>query len=328
MLIYYTWAAAEKALSLLPGGRYVYRGLSLLANAGNRSTRRLGGCSTSYRLIRVARELTPAGGTVIDVGTGWHHHDAFLLYLCGDYKIYLFDVVDKASLSYIRTYLQHLLDHMDEVERELAPFDSAAATAKIRHLLSLPSREMIYRACNFEHLITRKTDTPFLPEHTVDFMVSNCVLTHIPPAIAEPELVALRRMLKPTGYMYMMIGHDDHWAFHDLSANMFNYYRYSDRFYSLLFDTAFEYQNRMVKSEWLPIFGRAGLVVADYWANVTDQARDAIRNLPHIDQRFARYPFEELAAVHSYFLLAPTASSPTGKALEHQDVQDRILSTA
>jgi hypothetical protein len=242
MLIYYTWAAAERTLSILPGGHYVYRGLSMLANAGNRSTRRLGGCSTSYRLIRMAPDLTPAGGKIVDVGTGWHHHDAFLLYLCADYKIYLFDAADKARLSYIRTYLQHLLDQMDELEHELAPFDVGAATAKISHLLSLASREMIYRVCNFEHLITRQTDEPFLPENTVDFMVGNCVLTHIPSAIVEPELKAFRRMLRPSGYMYMMVGHDDHWAFHDPSANMFNYYRYSDKFYSLIFDTAFEYR--------------------------------------------------------------------------------------
>jgi hypothetical protein len=53
----------------------------------------------------------------------------------------------------------------------------------------------------------------------------NCVLTHIPPAIVKPELAALRLMLKPTGKMYMMIGHDDHWTFHDPSANQFIYYR-------------------------------------------------------------------------------------------------------
>jgi hypothetical protein len=108
--------------------------------------------------------------------------------------------------------------------------------------------------------------------------------------------------------MYMMVGHDDHWSFHDKTANTFNYYRYSDKFYSMLFDTNFEYQNRMVKSEWLPFFARAGLEVADYWGNVTDQTRADILALPHIDERFARHPFEELATVHSYFLLVPAGS--------------------
>jgi SAM-dependent methyltransferase len=303
MLAYYTWAVGEKALSHFPGGKYIYRGVSKVVNAGDRSKRRLVGTPTSYRLVRKARELTPPGGTVLDVGTGWHHHEGFLLYLCGDYKIYLFDVEDKASIDYIKTYIQHLLDNVDEVVRELG-VDADVVRRKLQPLLAL-SREEIYRACNFTLCITDQTNQPFLPVGSVDFMVSNCVLTHIPPPILQPELAALRLMLKPHGLMYMMIGHDDHWSFHDHSVNQFNYYRYPDKFYSRLFDTSFEYQNRMVKSEWMPVFTAAGLKVVDYWGRVTEESRQDIRNLPHIDERFSRYSLDELATVHSYFLLRP-----------------------
>jgi SAM-dependent methyltransferase len=304
MIKYYLWAGAEKALSYAPFGRQVYRGMSRVANAGQRSRRRLVGCSTSYELVRTAMAHLPDGGTILDVGTGWHHHDSFLLYLVGDYKIYLFDVEDKARLDYLHTYFEYLLEHLDDVVRELG-VDPAAARAKLEHLLTLDSREAIYRACNFELCITDQTDRPFLPEHSVDFMVSNCVLTHIPPHILGPELIALRRMLKPGGAMYMMIGHDDHWSFHDSSMNRFNYYRFSDRFYRMLFETRFEYQNRMVKSEWLPVFEKAGLRVVSYLPDINDECRQDIQALPRIAPRFAKYPAEELAIAHSYFLLQP-----------------------
>jgi Methyltransferase domain len=303
MFRYYAWAVAEKTLSAVPYGANAYKAASIMANANGRSRRRLAGCPSSYLLVRKARQLTPAGGTILDIGTGWHHHDSMLLYLYGgNYKIYLFDVEDKARLSYLRTYLEHLLEILDELEQEIG-LDKKTAREKLLYLLTLRSREEIYRACNFELCITAKTDTPFLPEGSVDFMVSNCVLTHIPPAIVEPELGALRRMLKPSGMMYMMVGHDDHWAFHDPSMNRFNYYRYSDKLYRVLFDTKFEYQNRMVKSEWMPIFQRAGLRVVEYHRNVTDDSRRDIIALPHIDERFAQYSLEELATIHSHFLL-------------------------
>lgn len=305
MLKYYAWAMAEKTLSAVPYGATAYKTASLVANANGRSKRRLLGCSSSYVLVRKARQMTPHGGTILDVGTGWHHHDSILLYLYGgNYKIYLFDVEDKARFSYLKTYFEHLLQNLDELEREIG-LDKQTAREKLQFLLTLRSREEIYRACNFELCITTKTDTPFLPEGSIDFMVSNCVLTHIPPAIVEPELKALRRMLKPNGAMYMMVGHDDHWAFHDASMNRFNYYRYSDKLYHLLFDTKFEYQNRMVKSEWMPIFQRAGLRVIEYHPNISDDSRRDIEALPYIDERFARYSHEELAIVHSHFLLVP-----------------------
>ncbi len=306
MLKYYLWAVGEKTLSYVPFGPRVYSGLGYLAN--RTSKRQLLGCPTSYRLARKAKELAPAGGTILDVGTGWHHHDAFLLYLIGDYKVYLFDVQDKARYMYIRTYLDYLLENLETVAAELS-IDTDGAKRKLEELLRLKSREDIYRACNFESCVTDKTSEPFLPDDSIDFMVSNCVLTHIPPDILEPELRALRAMLRKDGYMYMMIGHDDHWSFHDPSVNQFNYYRYSDRYYQTLFDTRFEYQNRFVKQEWLPIFERTRLEIVDYFGHVTDESRADIRALPHVDQRFAKYPLDELATIHSYFLLRRAADA-------------------
>jgi hypothetical protein len=304
LLGYYAWAAGEKALSYTPGGKMIYSALSRIANAGERSKRRLAATPTSFRLVRKAREHTPPGGTILDIGTGWHHHDAFLLYLCGDYRIQLFDVEDKSTVEYIKIYIRHLLDMAPEIAAELS-LHPDHIRSKLQPLLALNTREDIYRACNFSLSVTDRTNEPFLPVGSVDFMVSNCVLTHIPPTVLGPELAAFRMMLKPTGMMYMMIGHDDHWSFHDPSVNRFNYYRYSDRLYRALFDTKFEYQNRMVKSEWLPYFDRAGLAVEDYWGWVDDVGRREIRALPSVDERFSRYPLDELATVHSYWLLRP-----------------------
>lgn len=300
MFRYYAWAVAQKTLSYVPLGDKVY---GVAGYLGTRKTKGMGSSFvSSFRLVRKARELTPPGGTVIDVGSGWFHHDAFLLWLVGDYKIYLFDIADKAKLVYIKNYINHLRNNIDTVARELN-VDRDTSFQRLGSLLSLETREDIYHACNFVPLITKKTDVPFLPENSVDFMVSNCVFTHIPLPILIPELKALRAMLKPEGYMYFLIGHDDHWTFHDLSANQFNYYRYSDRYYSAIFDTKFEYQNRFVKAEWLDILAKANLTVADYYAEVTESSREQIARLPHIDARFARYPREELAIIYSYFLL-------------------------
>src|SRR5664279_6277649 len=120
MLKYYAWAAAEKTLSVVPYGGLAYKTASTVANANGRSKRRLQGCPSSYRIVRKAREMIPYGGTILDIGTGWHHHDSILLYLYGgNYKIHLFDVEDKARLDYLKTYFQHLLQILDELVQEI-----------------------------------------------------------------------------------------------------------------------------------------------------------------------------------------------------------------
>ena len=300
MVLYYTWALTEKLLSSIPFGRKVYETVGSVVNRNRKGKR--ASFTSSFRLVRKGKEIIPPGGTVMDVGTGWFHHDAFLLWLVGDYTIYLFDVADKAKLVYIKNYLQHLRDNIDLLLKEL-PLEKEITLAKIDSLLKLQSREEIYKVCKFIPCITNKTDKPFLPANSIDFMISNCVLTHIPPHIVVPELKALREMLKPEGRMYFLIGHDDHWAFHDRSVNQFNYYRYSDKYYSSIFDTNFEYQNRMVKQEWLELFANTGLVVDDYYGYITNSSREQIAKLPHIDKRFAQYPREDLAIIYSYFLL-------------------------
>ena len=142
MLKYYMWAAGEKALSYVPWSRPLYNGLGYLTT--RTSKRRLVGCGTSYHLVRKARELTPAGGTILDFGTAWHHHDAFLLYLIGDYKIYLFDIQDRAWLSYIKTYLQYLIEHLDSVASELS-IDPQGGRRRLEYLLGLKTRDDIYK---------------------------------------------------------------------------------------------------------------------------------------------------------------------------------------
>ena len=54
-----------------------------------------------------------------------------------------------------------------------------------------------------------------MPENSIDLMVSNCVLNHIPLDILKPELKILKKILKPNGYAFL-IGHDRSWTFHDL----------------------------------------------------------------------------------------------------------------
>lgn len=300
MLRYCLWALAEKTLSYVPLGKNIYSGLGYLTTRRTRG--RDPSVLTSARMTRAAKTFLPTGGSALEIGTGWHHHDAFALYLVGDHTTYLFDIEDKARVPYIKNYLGYLLENADSVAQALE-INRETVHAKLEPLLRLKHREDIYAACKFVPCIRRDTSEPFLPENSIDFMISSCVINHIPPRMLVPELHALRRMLKPGGHMYHLIGHDDHWTFHDRFANQFNFYRYSDATYRRFFETQFEYHNRFVKQEWLPIFEQCGLDIEKYEAHVTESSVEQIRTLPHIDARFAKYPLEELAIIYSFVLL-------------------------
>jgi hypothetical protein len=298
MLKYYLWAIVEKAACAVPLGKEFAYGADYLISR----KRGMVPPHSSFRLTRKAKDLFPNGGVIMDVGTGWFHHDAFLLYLVGDYTIYLFDIMYKARLNWIKNYLEYLVSHQDLISNELK-IPKETIKDKLDPLLSLKSIEEIYEKCHFIPAITKKTDKPFLPECSVDLMLSNCVLNHIPPSILGPELQALRKMLKKDGYMYHLLGHVDHWYFHDKSANMFNYYRYSDDYYRLFFENGIEYQNRMVKQEWLSFFSQSGLTVKECWSYSDAESESEIAQLRQINARFAKYSLEDLSVKDNYVLL-------------------------
>src|SRR2546430_8157240 len=49
--------------------------------------------------------------------------------------------------------------------------------------------------------------------------------------------------------MNVLIGHDDHWSFHDPSMRMFEYYRFSDRLYRIVFETRSEEHTSELQSQ-------------------------------------------------------------------------------
>ena len=299
MIRYYAWPIAEQVLARLPFGRTLYRWLGARKHRAAR-TRIL---ASSLRLVERSRRLKPHGGHALDVGTAWYHRDAFLLYLVGGWRLTLFDVEDKATLGSIRSYVRSLLAEA-EVVAPAVGHTSEHVKDRLSSLLTLPTRQAIYESCGFTPAITRQTDNPMTAEGSVDVVVSNCVLNHIRLPILEPELRALAKTLKPDGAMNVLIGHDDHWTFHDPSMRTFEYYRFSDRVYRILFETPFEFQNRMVWPEWERLLQRAGLRVIDHDPYITPESRRAITSLPTICGRFLGVSVEQLAIIHSYVTLA------------------------
>lgn len=301
MIKYYSWAIAEKVLSYVPYGDKIYYGLGRKLERNRKG--RSGPMQSALNLVQEGLSLIKENDSILDVGTGWYHHEPFLFYLAGNYKIYLFDVMDKAEINYIKNYLIGISERLSEICCFLnIPLDYSRS--KLNNILCLDNKTEIYEACDFHPIITQKTNSLFLPANSIDLMISNCVINHIPLSILKPELIVLKRILKSTGKMHFLIGHDDHWAFRDHSANMFQYYKYSDSYYKLIFETDFQFQNRLVKNELEKLFAESGLKVFKYFPHQTDLSLSEIRKLRNVvNKRFSNSPDEELSVIHSYFTL-------------------------
>lgn len=300
MIKYYTWALSEKVLSILPLGTklYYFAGSLLTKNKKGKNASFL----SSLILVKKVKDLVPPNSTILDVGTGWFHHESFLLWLSGNYKIILFDIRNNSKLIYIKNYIHHIIENLDYLSEQLH-LDKTESERKLSEILKMNNKEDIYTYCNFEPHITQNLDTLSIYNNSINFMISNCVLNHIPLKMLDSELGILKKLLNPGGMMYFLIGHDDHWSFHDNTANIFNYYRYSDKFYKILFENKFEFQNRLVKPELDELFKKNGLEVIEYFPYITTESKNAVKTLGKINSRFSKYPSSELSAIWSFYLL-------------------------
>lgn len=307
---YHLWPLAEQMLGRMPGGHRIYDALGHMKHAREHDSI----LASSLRLARRSRALKPDGGHALDVGTGWYHRDAFLLYLAGEgrrWRVTLFDVSDKATLGSIRAHLQCVLRHAGDIGQAVGLTAEAVANL-VQPLLALPTREAVYERCGFTLAITTRTDQPMAPEGSVDLVVSNCVLNHIPPAVLVPELRAIRATLAPDGVFNVLVGHDDHWAFHDRTANMFECYAIRDHVYAAYYETPFEYQSRIPVTQWPALFAEAGLAVKAAEMHRTEESLAAIRELRaagRLTPRYAALTDDDLAVVHAYWTLRADASS-------------------
>lgn len=309
MLRYLGFATAEKVLSALPGGEWLYRELGEVANRRCRGFEldlmREGVEAVAACLKRVRR-----GARVLDLGTGWHHKDALLYALTGHYQVIAYDVHDLVRPVYLRNYLALL----DRCLPELALAWALPETTMRERLDAWRDFDAVadLRArAGIEMIVSPEAEMPF-DDDSLGFVSSYCVLPHIEPWLLERELRALTRALGPEGCMQHMLGYADHHSFRDRRVSRLQHLRYSACCHRLLLESRLQYQNRWLWSDYQRLFDALGLEVLDERSDLTEQRLAHARRMqPTLAPRFRDYPLEDLAREHSTVLLrAHPAAAP------------------
>ena len=97
-----------------------------------------------------------------------------------------------------------------------------------------------------------------LPSASMDLIVSNSTMEHVPRSDLPALVAECMRLLKPSGVMSFRIDYEDHYAIHDRSLSSYNFLRFSDREWRK-YNSALQYQNRLRHSDYVSLFERLGL---------------------------------------------------------------------
>ncbi|WP_027396887.1 class I SAM-dependent methyltransferase [Anaerovibrio lipolyticus] len=131
-----------------------------------------------------------------------------------------------------------------------------------------------------------------------DYVISNVSLEHIPYDDIERIFGECNRILKADGLISATVDYSDHFAHSDPNISVFNYMQYSDSAWEK-YNSYIHFQNRLRRSDYIELLTKSGFEIVTLSSVVSDG-----NELKHIklDQRFAKYPLEELLITHDHFL--------------------------
>lgn len=273
----------QAVLGRLPGGEAINHQLQRL-NARRRGPSIL--ANRALDLLRVVQELDSlhpiADAVVVEVGTGW---DA-LPTLC----------LSGAGARHVHTY-----DHQHHLRHELAVEASLAAAKQ------WPSLQEVAASDTLERLLSRARVTYTAPgdatntglaDQSVDIYFSYAVLEHVPPPVVTAILAEARRVLKPSGIFYALIGLHDHYNGFDRRVSKVNFLKYPDWLWGPLVNNNISYHNRLRERDFLESLASSGAETVKVASVIEPDDVERVKAMK-IDRRFHGYSPEELATTQT-----------------------------
>lgn len=296
--------AVQRVLSHLPGG---YSLNSIWSRGARLHSFEKARARQGLRQVSEIRALgfDVGGKLACEIGPGWKPVIPYILRLAGCRHITLCDTTRHLTPKLLRVTARQIRAELGWLTRELdIPMERA------ERMLPRPSVQGFadllgesgfeYRApCDPCHLP--------LPEASLDLIISNAVLEHVPEAMLPLQFAEMRRLLRPDGLMVHYIDHRDHWHHFDSSIGPINFLKFPDWWWGVL-NSPLAYQNRMRSAEFVALVRAAGFTVVRLEQVVDEQALHDASTL-ELDARYRSLAPEEVAVTSTLLVARPEGPS-------------------
>ena len=251
--------------------------------------------------------------TVVEIGSGWLPVFPLCFALAGVRRVHTFDLHRHLEPAAVVTALHLLEPHLGELASASGRGEAELRAHQAR-LLQASNGTQLLAAAGISYHAPADASRTGLADGSVDLVISNSVLEHVPPAVLDALLAESRRILRAGGISLHGVNCGDHYAYADPRITQIHYLRYSERQWRR-WNNDILFQNRLRASDFLAAAKRAGLrVVLD-----SHRARpELLQRFPElqIDDAFRRYTPEDICCTSIDFAATPddTHAPPVGSA--------------
>ncbi len=296
-----TKALLQKLLSHLPWRHQIYHWLrwrffGTLESGPEAHQKRLAwaGQHISYYLRHSGAQELPS--LILELGTGEFTTIPIALFLCGAEKILTIDIEELFTRPYFLAMLNSLAGYSFDALSSLLPLLQAERLEMLRFLAKHAEKmaiSEILAACRIEARVSDARSTG-LPDQSVDLILSNTTLEHIPQRTLAGILNELHRILKPEGIMSHLIDMSDHYEHTDHNITPYHFLQYDPRTWKK-FNSPFIYQNRLRLSDYEQLIEETGFEALETW---TYAANPDLLEEVRLSLKFQNYAAEDLAVTH------------------------------
>jgi len=218
------------------------------------------------------------------------------------------DLINPIGLSLLGIQTLHCVDIRELVFPELLN-DTISKLYRLKRQIpfeySLPERIPLITASNYKDILANYFRIHYsapmdarcthFQESTIDLIVSNATLEHIPERDIVTIFQECYRIVKKGGVVSCRIDYTDHWSYFDHCISIYNFLKYSHSKWQR-YNPPLHYQNRLRHRDYLDIISQTNFqVLEDNPTPPSKEEMDALRTL-EIDAYFLnKYTVEELA---------------------------------
>jgi len=298
-------ALLQKGLSRIPGGETAHYALQrrfggLRDFSGEFDSKIEDWSLMMGYLQRVGSSIR--GARLLEVGTGWYPTFPWCCYLGGAASIVTIDLVPLLKEDLVRQSVDLLERHLPLIaDRTGVPLEQVASKhARLRKAVAGSIDLDIVTEGVIRYHAPADARQSGLPDGSIDLVLSNSVLEHVPQQVVVELFREARRILTPTGLMVHGVNCGDHYAYVDRAVTQLNYLRYSDADWQF-WNSEFLYQNRLRAHAFTDMARAAGFEILLDTANPSERRLKELSTVP-VHPQFSGFTPEQLCVTSIDFV--------------------------
>jgi SAM-dependent methyltransferase len=250
----------QKTLSAVPGGVGINDSLQRLAGARR-------DLSAHFKMkvedweVPSNHSVTHGSGIggqhIFEIGSGWYPVLPLCYHLAGAHAIHTFDLNRHLSPATTLAALRGLEANLDRIASgsRLPPRE---IETRYRRLRDATSPESVLTTAGITYHAPADATRSRLPDASVDQVISNSVLEHVPGPVIAAMMAESVRVLRPGGLAIHSANCADHYAYFDRKITFLNYLQFTEAQWAF-WNNSLLYQNRMRPSQFFALAEEAGL---------------------------------------------------------------------